>query len=139
MTPVLLDGLRVLDLAGELGATCGRALADLGADVVKVEPPEGDPARRLPPFAGGQIGVERSLTWLAANVNKRGVTCNLETESGRALFRQLVSDADAVIQSFTPGYLDGLGLGYDALAEINPRRILTSVTPFGSKGPAATA
>jgi crotonobetainyl-CoA:carnitine CoA-transferase CaiB-like acyl-CoA transferase len=134
-----LEGLRVLDLAGELGFLCARALGDLGADVVKVEPPEGDPSRRLPPFAGDEPGLERSLVWLAGNVNKRGITCDLETESGRALFRQLVAGADIVVESFVPGYLDSLGLGYEALAAINPRVILTSATPFGSVGPYAQA
>jgi len=107
--------------------------------VIKVEPPEGDPGRRLPPFAGDELGVDRSLTWLAGNVNKRGITCNLEMESGRELFRRLVAGADAAIESFTPGELDGLGLGYEALAAINPRLILTSITPFGSAGPHAAA
>ncbi len=132
-----LEGLRVLDLAGELGLLCGRTLADLGADVVKVEPAEGEPARRLPPFAGDELGLERSLTWLAGNVNKRGITCNLQVESGRDLFRRLVATADVVIESFAPGELDRLGLGYDALAAINPAVILTSVTPFGTEGPLA--
>src|SRR5712692_6189690 len=127
---VPLEGLRVLDLAGELGLLCGRALADLGADVIKIEPPEGDPGRRLPPFAGDELGLERSLTWLAGNVNKRGITCNLNVESGRELFRRLVASADVVVESFTPGQQDSLGLGYDALADINPNVILTSVTPF---------
>src|SRR5438067_7018103 len=107
-----LEDLRVLDLAGELGLLCGRALADLGADVIKVEPPEGDPGRRLPPFAGDELGPERSLTWLSGNVNKRGLTCNLQVESGRELFRRLVASADVVVESFTPGELDSLGLGY---------------------------
>src|SRR5436190_13930805 len=82
-----LDGLRVLDLADESGFVCGRILADLGADVIKVEPPGGDPGRRAPPFAEDRPEPERSLTWLAGNVNKRGITCELTVESGRALFR----------------------------------------------------
>ena len=129
--------MRVLDLAGELGFLCGRALADLGADVVKIEPPAGDSGRRLPPFAGDELGPERSLTWLAGNVNKRGITCNLQVESGRELFRRLVAGADVVVESFTPGELDSLGLDYDVLADINPNVILTSVTPFGADGPLA--
>ncbi|HLY67538.1 MAG TPA: CoA transferase [Chloroflexota bacterium] len=132
-----LGGLRVLDAADESGFICGRILADAGADVIKVEPPEGDTGRRVPPFAGDEPGIERSLTWLAGNVNKRGVTCNLETESGRALFRRLVERADVLLESFEPGYLDSLGLGYEALAAANPRIILTSITPFGSEGPLA--
>lgn len=130
-----LEGLRVLDLAGEMGFLCGRILADLGADVIKVEPPTGDPGRRLPPFAEDRPEMERSLTWLATNVNKRGITCNLDTFSGRDLFRRLVEHADVVVESFAPGYLDERGLGYDELAKINPGLILTTVTPYGLEGP----
>jgi crotonobetainyl-CoA:carnitine CoA-transferase CaiB-like acyl-CoA transferase len=105
--------------------------------VVKVEPPEGDPGRRQPPFAGDEPGPERSLTWLAGNVNKRGITCDLESAPGRELFRKLVAGADVVVESFAPGYLDSLGISYQALAAINPRLVLTSVTPFGVDGPLA--
>ncbi len=134
-----LAGVRVLDLADDSGFMCGRTLADLGADVIKVEPPSGDPGRRVPPFAGDDPHVERSLAWLAGNVNKRGVTCDLETEAGRELFGRLVQQADVVVESFTPGYLDGLGLGYEELAAINPAIIMTSITPFGVDGPVATS
>src|SRR5215208_1335447 len=113
---VVLPDLRVLDLADESGSLCGRVLADLGADVVKVEPPEGDSGRRVPPFAGDRPEGERSLAWLAANVNKRGITCNLRLESGRALFRRLAERVDVVIETFPPGELDALGLGYEVLA-----------------------
>src|SRR5947208_2712507 len=82
-----LGGLRVLDLADDSGSVCGRILADLGADIVKVEPPGGDPGRRVPPFADNRPEPERSLSWLAANVNKRGITCHLGLVSGRELFR----------------------------------------------------
>src|SRR5919202_2985923 len=114
-----LDGLRVLDLTDASGYACGRILADLGADVVKVEPPEGDPGRQVGPFAGDRPEPERSLTWLAGNVNKRGITCGLETGSGRALFRRLAERADVVVESFQPRMLAALGLGYVALAERN--------------------
>jgi crotonobetainyl-CoA:carnitine CoA-transferase CaiB-like acyl-CoA transferase len=139
MTPTDLpvEGVRVLDLADDSGFLCGRILGDLGADVLKVEPPAGDPGRRVAPFAESRPELERSLTWLAGNVNKRGVTCDLTVESGRALFRKLVLGADVVVETFRPGYLDDLGLGYDALAAINPGLVLTSLTPFGQEGPAA--
>lgn len=139
MTPTDLpvEGIRVLDLADDSGFLCGRILGDLGADVVKIEPPGGDPGRRVPPFAGGQPEPERSLTWFAGNVNKRGITCDLTVESGRVLFRRLAADADVVVETFRPGYLDELGLGYEALAAINPKLVLTSITPFGQEGPAA--
>src|SRR2546423_9527152 len=82
----LLGGCRVLDLADLSGAVCGRILADLGADVVKVEPPGGEADRVQPPFVGDVENSERSIPWLAANVNKRGVTCDLASSEGRALF-----------------------------------------------------
>src|ERR671932_2237662 len=88
--------LRVLDLADQNGGLCGRILADLGADVVKVEPPGGDPGRRVPPFADDYPEPERSLTWLAGNINKRGITCNLEMASGRALLLRLADRADVL-------------------------------------------
>ncbi len=135
----MLDGLRVLDLADQSGALCGRILADLGADAVKVEPPGGDPGRRVPPFAGERPEPDRSLAWLADNVNKRGITCDLLSESGRALLRRLAGRADVVVESFAPGYLDGLGIGYAALSATNPALVLTSITPFGSEGPAPDA
>jgi crotonobetainyl-CoA:carnitine CoA-transferase CaiB-like acyl-CoA transferase len=133
----LLDGLRVLDLADDSGVLCGRALADLGADVVKVEPPGGDPGRRVSPFADNRPEPERSLTWLAGNVNKRGITCDLDVASGRALFRRLAERADVVIETCPPGRLDAIGLGYRDLSAINPGLILTSITPFGTDGPLA--
>jgi crotonobetainyl-CoA:carnitine CoA-transferase CaiB-like acyl-CoA transferase len=132
-----LAGLRVLDLADGSGFVCGRILADLGADVIKVEPPDGDPGRRLPPFAGDEPGLERSLTWLAGNVNKRGIVCNLSSAEGRQQFEALVQTADAVIESFTPGHLDSMGLGYAGLARLNPRLILVSISPFSQAGPFA--
>jgi crotonobetainyl-CoA:carnitine CoA-transferase CaiB-like acyl-CoA transferase len=133
----VLPGLRVLDLADASGLLCGRILADLGADVIKVEPPGGDPGRRAGPFANDHPEVERSLTWLAGNVNKRGITCNLATVTGLALFRQLAAQADVVIESFPPGHLDDLGVGYPVLSSENPGLILTSITPFGADGPRA--
>lgn len=132
-----LPGVRVLDLADAAGSHCGRILADLGADVVKVEPPEGDLARRFGPFLGDRPGPERSLSWLSANANKRGITLSLATESGRDLFRRLVARADVLIETFPPGHLAGLGLDYDRLAQLNPRLIHTSITPYGRSGPLA--
>jgi crotonobetainyl-CoA:carnitine CoA-transferase CaiB-like acyl-CoA transferase len=131
----LLRPYRVLDLTNELGELAGRILADLGADVIKVEPPGGDPSRWRPPFYADTPNAENSLQWWASNLNKRSVVLDLEQSDGHAQFRRLVQTADFVLESFTPGYLDALGLGYAALAEINPRIILTSVTPFGQTGP----
>jgi crotonobetainyl-CoA:carnitine CoA-transferase CaiB-like acyl-CoA transferase len=133
----LLRPYRVLDLTNELGELAGRILADLGADVIKVEPPDGDASRWRPPFFGDRPDPEASLPWWASNLNKRGITLDLHAAQGQALFRRLVQTADFVLESFPPGYLDGLGLGYSALAELNPRVILTSITPFGQTGPYA--
>ena len=131
----LLSPYRVLDLSNELGFLCGKIMGDLGADVIKVEPPGGDPARRLGPFYDDQQDPEKSLFWFGFNNNKRGITLNLESARGRELFSQLVTQADFVIETFTPGYLDSLKLGYAVLAKINPRLVFTSITPFGQTGP----
>ena len=133
----MLGGYRVLDLAGEGAAFAGRILADLGADVVKVEPPSGDPARTLGPFWHDEPHREKSLFWSPYNAGKRSVTLDLEREDGRALLRPLVGAADFLVESFKPGYLDGLGLGYKALSRLNPRLIMASMSPFGSEGPYA--
>ncbi len=131
----LLGPYRVLDLADEQGALCGRIFATMGADVIKVEPPAGLPARRRGPFYRDVPDPERSLSWWALEANKRGVTINLENADGRAILRRLVESADFLVESFVPGYLDGLGIGYDALHALNPRLIFVSITPFGSTGP----
>ena len=131
----LLAPYRVLDLTGVTGHLCGKMLAEMGCDVVKVEPPGGDPARDLAPFAGDVPDRDRGLPWLFANAGKRGVTLNIEAEAGRGLLRRMVERADFVVESFKPGYLDGLALGYASLREIKSDIILTSITPFGQTGP----
>jgi crotonobetainyl-CoA:carnitine CoA-transferase CaiB-like acyl-CoA transferase len=129
----LLGGhCRVLDLADLSGAVCGRILADLGADVVKVEPPGGEPDRMQPPFVGDVENSARSIPWLAANVNKRGVTCDFTSAAGRALFARLSATARIVIESFPPGRLAELGLD-DLLRDT----IVVSITPYGQDGPLA--
>ncbi|MBV9596091.1 MAG: CoA transferase [Chloroflexi bacterium] len=134
MPSELLRPYRVLDLTNEFGELAGRILADLGADVIKIEPPDGDPSRWRPPFYADRADRECSLPWWASNLNKRSVVLDLEA-TGQSTFRRLVETADFVLESFQPGYLDRLGLGYEALAEINPRIIVTSITPFGQTGP----
>jgi benzylsuccinate CoA-transferase BbsE subunit len=128
----LLGGCRVLDLADLSGAVCGRILADLGADVVKVEPPGGEADRAQPPFIEDFKSGDRSIPWLAANVNKRGVTCDLESAEGRALFARLAQSTRIVVESFAPGRLRELGLD-DILRET----IVVSITPYGQDGPLA--
>jgi len=130
--PGNLDGTRVLDLTREPGFFAGKLLGDLGADVVKVEPPGGDPARRRPPFWGGIADPERSLLWLAMNTSKRGVTLDLARPRGRALFLDLAARADAVLETDpTPG------LGWPELRAQNPRLVHVALTPFGETGPRA--
>ena len=133
--PGALTGLRVLDLAGPMGVYCGKLLADLGADVIRVEPPQGDASRRLTPFYEDEPGLERSLFHWHYNANKRGVTLDITTRDGQALFKRLASSAGIVIETFRPGYLDGLGLGFEALKVANPAIVLVSITPFGQTGP----
>ncbi|MBI2906797.1 MAG: CoA transferase [Chloroflexi bacterium] len=131
----LLSPYRALDLTDQWGFLCGKILGDLGADVVKLEPPGGDPARCMPPFYHDIPDAEKSLYWYAYNNNKRGVTLNLESEEGKDIFRRLARSADFVIESYPPGRMKGFGLGYEALSAVNPRLILTSITPFGQEGP----
>ena len=130
----LLGGCRVLDLADLSGAVCGRILADLGADVVKVEPPGGEADRLRPPFIGGVEHAERSIPWLSANVNKRGITLDLGSADGRRLFEKLAGTARIVVDSAAPGRLSALGLE-PALG----RAIVVSITPYGQDGPLAAA
>ena len=133
----LLAPYRVLDLTDAIGWLCARILGDLGADVIKIEPPGGDPGRYLGPFFHDDADAEKSLPWLAYNANKRGVSLSLETAEGRGLLRRLVGSAEFLVESYTPGFLEARGLGYEALRDVNPRLIVTSITPFGQTGPYA--
>ena len=118
---------------------CGKLLADLGADVIKVEPPGGSPTRKIGPFIGpeDERGPDSSLFWAAYCVNKRSVTLDLESEDDRARFRELARSADFLIESFKPGYMASLGLGYDDLIPSNSGLVYTSITPYGQTGPYA--
>ncbi|GBD14610.1 Succinyl-CoA:(R)-benzylsuccinate CoA-transferase subunit BbsE [bacterium HR25] len=135
--PGALADLRVLDLAGEPGAYCGKLLADLGADVIKVEPPGGDPARRIGPFFHDDVHPEKSLYFFAFNTSKRSITLDIARADGRALLRRLVERADVLLETFPPGYMEDLGLGYETLRQLNPRLIYCSITGFGLWGPHA--
>lgn len=130
------DGLNVLDLGqGISGPFCAKMFADLEAEVVKVEPPGGDPARIMGPFPDDLPDPEKSGLFLALNTNKRGVTLNLETTSGRELLPRLATGSDLLIENYPPSYLPGLGLDFAAFQSRNPRLVLTSITPFGQSGP----
>jgi crotonobetainyl-CoA:carnitine CoA-transferase CaiB-like acyl-CoA transferase len=134
----MLAPYRVLDLTDERGLLCARMLADLGADVIQVEPPAGNSARRIAPFLGDEPDPERSLFWWSYAANKRGITLDLARADGRVLFERLVATAHFVIESGRPGELAALGLSYQQLAEINPALIVVSITPFGQTGPYAS-
>jgi crotonobetainyl-CoA:carnitine CoA-transferase CaiB-like acyl-CoA transferase len=131
-----LEDLRVVELAhGVAGPYCGKLFADLGAEVVKVEPPGGDPARRLPPLASGAPAGEASGLFAWLNANKRDVVLDLGTPGGVASARALCRDADVVVETLAPGGLAALGLGLAVLAAASPGLVLTSITWFGQHGP----
>lgn len=130
-----LAGFRILDLTDHKGLYCAKVLADLGADVIKIEPPGGDPSRNTGPFYKDTPDPEKSLFWWAYNTSKRGITLDIGTAEGKDIFLRLAKTADTVVESFSPGYMDGLGLGYSELSRINPGIIVTSITPFGQTGP----
>jgi crotonobetainyl-CoA:carnitine CoA-transferase CaiB-like acyl-CoA transferase len=131
-----LTALRVLDLTEGGCMLGGRMLGDVGADVIKIEPPGGSPSRNTP-YYKNIPDPEKSLFWFAYNANKRGITLNLDAPEGQALFKGLAKTADIILESFAPGYLDNLRIGYRDLCRIKPDIILTSITPFGQKGPKA--
>jgi crotonobetainyl-CoA:carnitine CoA-transferase CaiB-like acyl-CoA transferase len=130
-----LSGIRVLDLSGPMGVYCGKLMADMGADVIKVEPPGGDPMRDLGPFLKDDGRPEHSLYWLHFNTNKRSITLDVSDPKGAELLSKMASKADVVLETFPPGYLDDLGLGYEHLSPSNPSLIYASLTPFGQTGP----
>ncbi len=130
-----LEGFRVLDLTYQWGFLCGKVLGDLGADVIKIEPPGGDPSRNLAPFYKDIPDSEKSLYWFSYNSNKRGITLDISHRDGQGIFKKLVETADFLIETYPPGYMDGLGLGYSQLSRLNPRLVMTSITPFGQSGP----
>ncbi len=133
-----LAGIRVLEVGGGVsGPFAAKLLADYGADVLKVEPPKGDHARRHGPFPDDTPHPERSALFLYLNTNKRGIVLDLEQPDGRATFRRLAADADVLIENLPPGTLTGWGLSHATLATDNPRLVTVSLTPFGQDGPYA--
>lgn len=132
-----LDGIKVLELCnGIAGSYCTKILADYGADVIKVEKPGlGDPVRSMEPFLDNKPDPETSGQFLYLNTNKKSVTLSLENRMGADIFKELVKLADAVVESFSPKVMPGLGLDYRTLRKINPQLVMTSITPFGQTGP----
>jgi crotonobetainyl-CoA:carnitine CoA-transferase CaiB-like acyl-CoA transferase len=133
--PKMLAPYRVLDLTDEKGFYCGQLLGSLGADVIKIESPGGDASRKVGPFYKDRAEADKSLYWFAYNSNKRGITLDLKSGRGKALFFDLVKKADVIIESFQPGYLTSIGIGYDVISKVNPGVVMTSIAPFGQSGP----
>jgi crotonobetainyl-CoA:carnitine CoA-transferase CaiB-like acyl-CoA transferase len=133
--PGFLDGIRVLELADELGEYCGKVLGGLGADVVKIEPPGGEVTRQFGPFYEGDHDPDRSLYFWHYNFGKRGAVVDLDIDAGREQFLKLASTADVVIESRPRGYLDSRGLSYETLRAVNPGIIFVRISPFGDSGP----
>lgn len=132
-----LDGVRVIDLTRyTAGPFCTRILADYGAEIVKIEQPGmGDPSRRIGPFHHDEPDPEKSGLFLLLNTSKRSVTLDLKTQEGKDLLKQLVKDADILVENFPPDVMPSLGLDYETLSAINPKLVMTSITNFGQTGP----
>ncbi len=128
--------IRVLDLTEGGCMLGGRMFADTGADVIKIEPPGGS-SSRIGPYYKNIADPEKSLFWFAYNTNKRGITLDIKKPEGQELFKKLVKTADIILESFGPGYMDSLKLGYSDICKIKPDIIYTSITPFGQNGPKA--
>lgn len=134
-----LHDIKVVELATMVsGPYCGKLLADMGADVVKIEPPEGDPSRRCGPFPAGGSHSESSALFLYTNTSKRGVTLNLDEADGLDVFKRFIRWADVLIDNHPPPYIEGLGLSWDAMTNLNPALVYTSITPYGRTGPRST-
>jgi len=134
-----LEGLRVLELASERTAFAGKLLADMGADVIVIEPPGGDATRAFGPFADDRPGPERSLYWWYYNTSKRGVTLDLGSARGRELFLALIRRSDVLLEGEDRERRAELGLDWDRLQRVNDQLVMTSITPFGRSGPRSTA
>ena len=130
-----LAGLRVLDLTDHRAQLCARLLADMGADVIKVEPPGGCDARRIGPFVNDEPHPDRSLFFWFYNLNKRSLTLDESHPRGRELLLTLARSADVVIENHDPGTLDAMGIGWERLHGENPALVVCSMTPFGQTGP----
>ncbi len=132
-----LSHLTVIDLTHYIaGPYCTKLMADMGANVIKIERPNGgDGARRMGPFPGDEFDTEASGLFLYLNTNKKGITLNLKTEIGKKIFKDLIRDADILVENFQPRVMASLGLSYEVLERINPKLVMTSITNFGQTGP----
>lgn len=129
--------LKIVDFTGELGPYAAKLFANLGADVIHVEPPGGDPLRHAGPFYKGLRTPNAGLPFNYFNTGKRGIVLNLDHDEGKRIFRNLCSGADLLLESSAPGYLEMRGLGFDVLSQSNPKLVQTAITPFGHTGPLA--
>ncbi len=136
MTDQVLSGIKVLDLSSLIsGPWCARMMAGFGAEVIKVEDPDGgDVSRRLGPFPGDIPHPEKSALFLYMNTGKKSVTLNIRTATGLKLLKELIKNCDMLVENFQPGVLKTLGLDYPGLVRLNPRLVLTSITNFGQTG-----
>jgi len=137
MVEQALSDVKVLDLTWHIaGPYCTKLLADYGADVIKVERPgKGDPTRAMGPFFKDEPNPERSGLFLHLNTNKKGITLNLKSATGKKIFKQLVADSDILVESFSPHVMSGLGLDYRTMEKANPRLVMVSISSFGQTGP----
>ena len=135
MSVAFLKGYRALDLTGLSGQLCGRILADLGMEVIKIEPPGGDPVRNLAPFIRSVDGKLLSTTFAHLNAGKKSKVLDLNREDDREEFRKLVKASDVVLESFRPDEMEAKGFGYKSLAALNPGVVMASITAFGQTGP----
>ncbi len=131
----LLSECRGLELTDDRGQLCGEILSELGAEIIKVEPPGGERSRNIGPYFHNEADPQKSLYWFAHNRGKKSITLDIETADGQEIFKGLVKKADFVIESFSLGYMERLDLGYEVLHTINPKLVMTSITPFGQTGP----
>jgi CoA:oxalate CoA-transferase len=137
LTEQIFSDVKVLDLTWHIaGPYCTKMLADYGADVLKVERPlQGDPARMMPPFLNDEFHLEKSLIFSHLNLNKRSITLNLKRDQGQAIIKKLIKEADILVENFSPGVMERLGLGYESCRRINPRLVMTSISNYGQNGP----
>ncbi len=136
MANEVLSELKVLELGNGISASyCSKALADLGAEVIKIEPPGGDEIRFAGPFPYGEPNPEKSGLFLSLNVNKKSVTIDLHSAEGKSIFLSLVRQSDVLIENNTPRQMEDLGLTYEVISRENPHLVMTSITPFGQSGP----
>ena len=136
MSESALQGVKVLDLSHHIaGPYCTKLLADFGADVVKVERPEGDPARHIPPFFHDEGGLNKSLLFLYLNSNKQGVTLNLKSGRGQEMLKELARESDVLVENFSPLVMPSFGLDYPTLKALNPSLVMVSISNFGQTGP----